>query len=206
MFAGSVVGFITAQQLCRWFRGVEGGGVGIKKGGKGKLRGGRKGGGEAVGPALLALGPALASNCNSSSGEKVSSAWLPLTSPEGLSPPALSPAAGLPFNTHTIPLFYNSLPPSSFETRVLKKKKERKNFWQLSAEEPSDSFASVLSKKQLFRGFVSTKWRVGEAEPGGKYVSCGPGLKYHPLPSKQQRCRQPRRLVTSLFFDPPTFL
>lgn len=31
-------------------------------------------------------------------------------------------------------------------------------------------------------------------------------LKYHPLPGKQWRCRQPYRLVTSLFFDPPTFL
>lgn len=65
--------FITAQQFGWWL-----------KGGEGKLRGGRKGGGEAVGPALPALGPALASNCNSSSGGKVSSAWLPLTSPESL--------------------------------------------------------------------------------------------------------------------------
>lgn len=32
------------------------------------------------------------------------------------------------------------------------------------------------------------------------------GLKYPPLPGKQQQCRQPSRLVTSLFFDPPTFL
>lgn len=32
------------------------------------------------------------------------------------------------------------------------------------------------------------------------------GLKYHPLPGKQRWCRQPCRLVTSLFFDPPTFL
>lgn len=31
-------------------------------------------------------------------------------------------------------------------------------------------------------------------------------LKYHPLPGKQWQCRQPCRLVTSLFFDPPTFL
>lgn len=65
--------FITAQQFGWWL-----------KGGEGKLRGGRKGGGEAVGPALPALGPALASNCNSSSGRKVSSAWLPLTSPKSL--------------------------------------------------------------------------------------------------------------------------
>lgn len=48
------------------------------------MRGGRNGGGEAVGPALPALGPALAGNCNSSSGGKVSSAWLPLASPKCL--------------------------------------------------------------------------------------------------------------------------
>lgn len=42
--------------------------------------GGRSGGGEAVGPALPAPGPALAGNCNSSSGGKVSSAWLLLDS------------------------------------------------------------------------------------------------------------------------------
>lgn len=124
MFTGSVVGFITAQQLYRRFRRGTKSFFLKKKGGKGKLRGGRKGGGEAVGPALLALGPALASNCNSSSGEKVSSAWLPLTSPEGLSPPALSPAAGLPFNTHTVPLSFNALPPSSFKTPVLKKREK----------------------------------------------------------------------------------
>lgn len=51
----------------------------------------RERGGEAVGPALPALGPALASNCNSSSGGTVSSAWLPLTSPP--TPPASSPVA-----------------------------------------------------------------------------------------------------------------
>lgn len=50
------------------------------KGGEGGVKGGRNGGGEALGPALPALGPALAGNCNSSSGGKVSSAWLPLAS------------------------------------------------------------------------------------------------------------------------------
>lgn len=65
----SVCKFITAQQFGWWLKGGEGG-----------VRGGRNGGGEAVGPALPALGPALAGNCNSSSGGKVSSAWLPLTS------------------------------------------------------------------------------------------------------------------------------
>lgn len=44
--------FITAQQLGRGLEGGEG----------------RNGGGEAEGPALPALGPALAGNCNSSSG------------------------------------------------------------------------------------------------------------------------------------------
>ena len=32
------------------------------------------------------------------------------------------------------------------------------------------------------------------------------GLKYHSLPGKQRWCRQPCRLVTSLFFDPATLL
>lgn len=47
-------------------------------------RGGRNGGGEAEGPALPALGPAQAGNCNSSSGVRVSSAWLSLASPKWL--------------------------------------------------------------------------------------------------------------------------
>lgn len=64
---------ITAQQCAWWLKGGEGG-----------VRKGRNGGGEAVGPALPALGPALAGNCNSSSGGKVSSAWLPLASPKCL--------------------------------------------------------------------------------------------------------------------------
>lgn len=64
--------FITAQQFGWWLKGGEG---------KPRIR---ERGGEAVGPALPALGPALASNCNSSSGGKVSSAWLPPTSPQFL--------------------------------------------------------------------------------------------------------------------------
>ncbi len=70
--------FITAQQFGWWLKGGEGG-----------VRGGRKGGGEAVGPALPALGPALAGHCNSSSGGKVSSAWLFLVSPK-FPPPCLA--------------------------------------------------------------------------------------------------------------------
>ena len=73
LLTGSARKFITAQQFGRWLKGGEGG-----------VRGGRNGGGEAVGPALPALGPALAGNCNSSSGGTVSSAWLPLASPECL--------------------------------------------------------------------------------------------------------------------------
>lgn len=71
---------ITAQQLwliVRWRRSE---------------RGKRNGGGEAVGPALPAPGPALAGNCNSSSGGKISSVWLPLTSDGRGSPyPCLPP-------------------------------------------------------------------------------------------------------------------
>lgn len=44
----------------------------------------KNGGGEAVGPALPASGPALAGNCNSSSGVTVSSVWL-LVAPLGCS-------------------------------------------------------------------------------------------------------------------------
>lgn len=56
LLVGSACKFITAQQFGLWL-----------KGGEGRLKGGRKGGGEAVGPALPALGPALAGSCNSSS-------------------------------------------------------------------------------------------------------------------------------------------
>ncbi len=73
LLMGSACRAITAQQCAWWLKGGEGG-----------VRGGRNGGGEAVGPALPALGPALAGNCNSSSGGKVSSAWLPLASPKCL--------------------------------------------------------------------------------------------------------------------------
>lgn len=53
--------------------------------GRKEAEGGRNGGGEAEGPALPALGPAQAGNCNSSSGVEVSSAWLSLP-PSGFPP------------------------------------------------------------------------------------------------------------------------
>lgn len=158
----SVCKFITAQQFGWWSEGEEGG-----------VRGGRNGGGEAVGPALPALGPALAGNCNSSSGGKVSSAWLPLTSPKCL--PLCSCLYPQTFCLTSsfvlvVFLFFSGLFSVCESCKLLA-------YQVVSKELLSLPLLSSISGLQCLH---PTKWQVSQAQ-WGKYVS-SPRFKISPPP------------------------
>lgn len=150
--------FITAQQFGWWL-----------KGGEGRER---NGGGEAVGPAQPALGPALAGNCNSSSGGKVSSAWLTLTSTKCcslyscLAVPLLNSVSFclkmLPLVSSTI---YSTRPPSYL---LLK--------WWLKGS----SLCLFLPISVVSSFFTPTNDKVSQTQ-WGKYVS-SPRFKISPPP------------------------
>lgn len=181
LLKGSACEFITAQQFSWWLKGEEGG-----------VRGGRKGGGEAVGPALPALGPAPAGNCNSSSGVK--SAQPGYLSPrQNVFPSVLAfilkPSVWLGL---LLFLFLSALFFFLWKLQAI---------WLWSSNWRAPLFCPLWVVSSVFTPPNGKSGRLS-----GVNMWALPGLKYHPLPGKQRWRRQPCRLVTSLFFDPPTFL
>lgn len=184
LLKGSACEFITAQQFSWWLKGGEGG-----------VRGGRKGGGEAVGPALPALGPALASNCNSSSGVKSAQPGC-LSPPQNVFPSVLAfilkPSVWLSLRLDSLPLLICTVFFFLWKLQAI---------WLSRSNYRAPLFCPLWVVSSVFTPPNGKSGRLS-----GVNMWALPGLKYHPLPGKQWWRRQPCRLVTSLFFDPPTFL